>query len=85
MGRKKKYVEGVEIITVSIDKGVLAKIDEKVKSSLVKSRSGFITQILTNFAKDDMEYCRMKARESAQDLYYWRGRIEMFEKDGDLM
>ena len=78
MGRPRKYKTGVAVITLSLDSEVLEALDRRAGTTR-ESRSGFINQVLTHFALSDDEFLRMKLRESAQELYYWEGRIKAQE------
>ena len=80
MGRKKKFINGTKVISISIDSDALEIIEDQCKK-LNKTRSDFISDILITFAFSKSAFCDMKARKAAQDLYYWKSRKEALEKE----
>ena len=83
MGRKRKYNTKTEIMSLSIEIEVLELIEKKAKRA-GKNRSEYITEILRHFACNEGQFCKMKARKAAQDLFYWKSRAETMEAEPEL-
>lgn len=79
MGRKKKYQNGSTLITLNMDNDVLDVIDIKAKQ-VGKNRSEFMTDICKFVAMKDNEFCTMKAKQAAQDLFYWKSKAEALQE-----
>jgi len=83
VGRNKKYQIRATSVAVSIDPEVLETIEYKAKK-LEKNRSEYITEILRHFAYNEKEFCKLKARQAAQDLHYWKSKIETMDEHPEL-
>ena len=83
MGRNRKYDTKTDTICLSIEMDVLELIEKKAKRA-GKNRSEYITAILRHFAYNEGQFCKMKARKAAQDLFYWKSRAETMEAEPEL-
>jgi len=78
LGRKKKYDRKSVQLCVSMDPDVMDSVEIRAKK-LDMTVSAFVNDVLKQVAKNDSEYCRMKAKTAMQDFQYWNARKEVYE------
>lgn len=83
MGRKRKYQTKTVPVCISVEQDILEAIEKQARR-LGLNKSEFVNRILTTYAFNKAEYCRLMARRSAQELYYWKSRLETLENHPEL-